>query len=416
MGAAARNQRRLFSAVHRVLSVLVFAVLPGVLTVAVLATAYSKGPFLYDFHGGMYGAGKDVLHRQDPYRPAYLHRQAALKRAGHQPETIIDVPVYPAPAIVAAVPFALLPYRLAGVLFALISIAAVLCGLWLLGVRDWRCQGLAFLSWPVLHGLMLGALTPLLLLGAAVAWRFRARVWPPGIAIAALISAKIFPWPLAVWLLTTRRLRTLVLVAALALVGTIAAWAAIGFDGLADYPRMLSDLSFVSEGVSVSAVAGFIALGLASDLARIAALIAAAGLLLAAWRLSRRVDGDRRAYGLAIIAALVASPIVWPHYLALVFVPIALAAPRLSLLWFAPLLVYAVLAAQTGGRPWIIPIYLAVVTAPVVRLCARAPLAAAKQGSPSLALGPPTRLQLREHASSDRLRRPPAWPSRSTSP
>ena len=67
-----------------------------------------------------------------------------------------------------------------------------------------------------------------------------------------------------------------------------------------------------------------------------------------------------------IIAALVASPMVWPHYLALLFVPIALVSPTLSWLWLTPLLAYPV--AQTTGRPWVIPLYLAIVAAPLVRL------------------------------------------------
>ena len=40
---------------------------------------------------------------------------------------------------------------------------------------------------------------------------------------------------------------------------------------------------------------------------------------------------------LALAAGLVATPILWLHYLVLLVVPIALARPRLSALWFAPL-------------------------------------------------------------------------------
>jgi hypothetical protein len=213
---------------------------------------------------------------------------------------------------------------------------------------------------------MLGALTPLLVLGAAAAWRFRSRVWPPALAIAAVISAKLFPWPLAVWLLATRRIRAFVVATAVALGVTVAAWAAIGFDGLRDYPSMLSNLSFVSEDVGVSVVAGLIALGVSAAVAKSVAVLLAGGLLVAAWRIARRPGGDRRAYGIVIIAALVASPIVWPHYLALLFVPIALVSPTLSWLWLTPLLAYPV--AQTTGRPWVIPLYLAIVAAPLVRL------------------------------------------------
>jgi hypothetical protein len=366
MGPAVRRQRRSFIAIHRGANVLLFAVLPIVMTFALLGSGLLRGPFLYDFKGGLYGAGTDIVHGDNPYRPAYLEHQATLKRGGGRAETVISVPVYPASPLVAAVPISFLPYRVAGVLFALLSIGAVLGALRLLGVRDWRCYGVSFLSWPVAHGLMLGALTPLLVLGAAAAWRFRSRVWPPALAIAAIVSAKLFPWPLAVWLLATRRIRAFVVATTVALAVTLAAWATIGFDGLRDYPSMLSHLSFVSEDVGVSVVAGLIALGVSAAVAKSMALLLAGGLLVAAWCIARRPDGDRRAYGIAIIAALVASPMVWPHYLALLFVPIALVSPTLSWLWFTPLLAYPV--AQTTGRPWVIPLYLAIVAAPLVRL------------------------------------------------
>ena len=45
---------------------------------------------------------------------------------------------------------------------------------------------------------------------------------------------------------------------------------------------------------------------------------------------------DRRAFGLAIIASLVSTPIVWDHYMVLLFVPIALLSPRVNRLWALP--------------------------------------------------------------------------------
>ena len=49
------------------------------------------------------------------------------------------------------------------------------------------------------------------------------------------------------------------------------------------------------------------------------------------------VEGDRRSLTLALAAGFVLTPILWLHYLVLLVVPIALARPRLSALWFAPL-------------------------------------------------------------------------------
>ena len=58
--------------------------------------------------------------------------------------------------------------------------------------------------------------------------------------------------------------------------------------------------------------------------------------MFVAWRLSQGPDGDRRAFGLVIIAALTATPIVWEHYMVLLFVPIALVSPRFSRAWLIP--------------------------------------------------------------------------------
>ena len=45
---------------------------------------------------------------------------------------------------------------------------------------------------------------------------------------------------------------------------------------------------------------------------------------------------DRRSFTLALAAALTLTPVVWNHYLLLLFVPVAIARPRLSGLWALP--------------------------------------------------------------------------------
>jgi hypothetical protein len=297
---------------------------------------------LFDFNGGLYHAGAAILHGADPYRAGFLHHQAAIMRAGgvaqgENSQHAFSVPLYPAPANLAVVPLSLLPFWLAGGLFTVLSIGAIILALRLFGVRDWRCHALVLASWPSLFALYLGAMGPLLLLGAAVAWRWRERLWPPALAVAAVIAAKLFPWPLAVWLLVTRRLRTFALTVAIGLVATLGAWAVIGFAGLMQYPQMLSDATFIQEGRASSLAAVLLAAGCSVAAAHLLALLAAAALLGLAWRVAQRPDGDRQAFGLAVIAALTASPIVWDHYMVLLFVPIALASPRFSGLWLAPL-------------------------------------------------------------------------------
>ncbi len=363
----------------------VFALLPLALAALIIAATLGSASFFYDFTGDLYNAGRAILHGRDPYEAAFLAHLAAVQQAGGVPTHTFAVPVYPVPALLAVTPLALLGARDAGLIFTLLAIAAMIAGLWLLGVRDWRCYGAAFLSWPLLHSLRLGQVNELLVLGAGVTWHWRARLWPAAVALAALVAAKLFLWPLGVWLLASRRWRTGLLAAALAAGATLAAWAAIGFDGLSAYPRMLSDLSTVegAAGVSLVSLAG--ALGLPRVAGEIVTLLATGGLLAGVWWWARAgarerdslqrgrdgCDGDRRAFGLAVMAALCCSPVLWPHYLTLVFVPIALLEPALSVLWLVPLLAYLAPVELTGGDIFKMLPYVAIELIVVASLCRR---------------------------------------------
>ena len=334
------RRRNLLAAAGRMLIVCVL-LLSGLLFT--LGMSSTKGHvLLFDFKGGLYNAGTAIVHGHDPYQPGFLAKQAAIMRAGgiargETDQNAFSIPVYPAPINLLMVPFSLLPFWLAGALFTLILIAAMAIGLRLLGVRDWRCIAVALASWPCVYALDLGAIGPLLVLGIGAAWRWRDRVWPPAMAIASIVVAKVFPWPMAVWLLITKRWRAFALACAIGAVVTFAAWAVIGFDGMTQYPKMLSELSRIQEGRAVSLVAVLLALGVPASLASGLSLVATGGLLLVAWRVARQgTAGHAPAFGLAVIAALTSTPIVWEHYMVLLFVPIALISPRLSALWFLP--------------------------------------------------------------------------------
>src|SRR5229473_691754 len=96
-----------------------------------------------------------------------------------------------------------LPGEVGRVLMLVIGLACILAALRLLDVRDWRCYGVAAMSAPVVNTLALGAVTSLLVLGAAAAWRYRDRPAVSGIAAALTATLKLFLWPLGVWLLVT---------------------------------------------------------------------------------------------------------------------------------------------------------------------------------------------------------------------
>ena len=316
---------------------------------------------LFDFRGGLFNAGLAILHGVSPYQPHFLAQQTAIMHAGgiargETAATAFSIPVYPAFANLLIVPLSLLAFTPAGVLYTLASVAAMVGGIWLVGVRDWRCLAVTLISWPFLLGAYLGAVGPFLVLGAGAAWRWRDRVFPAALAVASIIAAKIFPWPLGVWLLVTRRYKALAMTVALGIVLTFGAWAVIGFQGLAQYPQMLSDMTFLQQNRAVSIVGVLLIAGVSSSVATATAIAVAAGILFAAWRLAGGPDGDRRAFGLAILAALSATPIVWEHYMVLLFVPIALVSPRLSPAWFIPLwapvatLISAAIVPQGSSR------------------------------------------------------------------
>ena len=94
-----------------------------------------------------------------------------------------------------------------------------------------------------------------------------------------------------------------------------------------------------------------------------------AGLTAALVLLRRR--GDEVSFGAAVIAALLATPILWNHYLVLLVAPIALARPRLAPLWFLPLVLWATPHPESFGHVWRIALVLSVTGLVAIRTMRR---------------------------------------------
>jgi alpha-1,2-mannosyltransferase len=164
------------------------------------------------------------LRARDALQDFRIFRTAALAVVhGRSPYVVpnaaafahFDKFVYPPIAALFFAPFAALPLGAARVLMFIAGLAAVLGALRVLRVEDWRCYGVAIVSAPAINTLALGALTSFLLLGAALAWRYRDKAWVAAAATAFTAVLKLFLWPLGVWLLATRRWRAAVLCAGL---------------------------------------------------------------------------------------------------------------------------------------------------------------------------------------------------------
>jgi hypothetical protein len=230
----------------------------------------------------------------------------------------------------------------AGIVWTIVSLAAVAVALWLLELRDWRCYALVGVFMFTRSSIELGTIEPLLLLAVAAAWRWRERVLEPAAAVGVAVVLKLFLWPLAIWLALMRRFRAAVGAVVVAVGLALVTWAAIGFAGLGHYPGLLRRLADAESTSSYSVVALGVRAHLPLAAARIVSVLVALALLAAAWwtsRDERRTPRDRdvATLTLTLAAALAASPIVWVHYFLLLLVPLALIRPRLSLLWFVPL-------------------------------------------------------------------------------
>lgn len=303
---------------------LLFGVVPVLYAASALENAHDLvGVVGFDFRGTIWEPARALLDGQ----PIYPEPTRAAIELGNPA-------VYPPFVVMLASPIALLPVGAAAVVWAVLLAAAAAASLRLVGVRDWRCYAVALASVPVLDGVYWGNLTVFLMLPVAVAWRYRDRPWVAGLAIGAAVAAKPFVWPLIVWLLVVRRFRAAATATASAVVFVLAAWAALGFEGFTDYPALLRELQEVYGPRSLSMAT--VASGFGASVPVGAVLTALVGLLLLALaaRLARERDGDRRSFSLAVAASIVATPVVWIHYAALLLVPIAVRWPRLAAAWF----------------------------------------------------------------------------------
>ena len=314
--------------------------LAGLITFVVMGSSTGAGDVVamgFDFKGTLWEPARAVVHGGAIY--------AEPTRAGVQ---IGNPSVYPPLFIVLTTPLGLLPFATAAWIWWGVLVFAVVAALAAVGVRDWRCSAVAGMSPVVLQGLFFGNLTLLLMVPIALAWRYRDRPLVSGAAVGVAVAAKLFAGPLVLWLLLTRRFKA---AAAAAFVGAlllVLPWALIGFEGLRDYPALTNAVDGVYSRVSLSLAAVAASFGASPALAT--ALVAAAGVALVglAWRVAGGPDGDRRSFALVIGACVVASPIVWQNYTALLFVPIAITWPRLAPAWF---FAYAIWLAALLPKP-----------------------------------------------------------------
>jgi len=301
--------------------------------IALFAAAISDDSIATDLRQ-FYGAAEAILDGDNPYAAT-----GTTEWGGPYP--------YPPLPALSAVPLTPLPFDAAGVLVMAVLVGAALATLRVLDVRDWRCYGLALLWPPVLSAVQTGNVTLWFGLAAALAWRYRDRLLASSTSVGLTLAVKFFLWPLVVWQAATRRVAAAALSVVLGAGILLLSWAVVGFAGLVDYPDLLRRLEdTVGEDSYTLYIVG-LDLGLPSVAARALWLAVGLGLLGAVVVLGRR-GHERSAFLLAIAASLALTPIVWLHYFALLLAVVAIAQPRLGVVWFLPL---AMVVTPGSGHP-----------------------------------------------------------------
>jgi hypothetical protein len=334
--------------VVRAAEILAFGAVPLVALVFALATYTDQGRLALDFHFELYPQAELVRAGEHAFDTpeAYLNDRANL--------------IWPIAAVLPVVPLTYLGPEAAEWIATAFVLATLVAALFVLGVRDWRIYGLTLL-WPsVIDAYQTAnASLPLVLL-VAVAWRWRDRAAIAGGALGFGVAVKFFLWPLVVWLLATRRVLAAVVAAAVAAASLLLM---VPFTDVGEYVRLLQKLRRTFEPDSYTIFALLNDLGTPETLARAVTVAVGLVVLALAWR--------RRSLTLAIAAALVLSPIAWRHFYVLLIVPLALARPRLDVLWFLPLGMW-IGDGTFNGDPWQTAGVLALAAVTIVA-CERTP-------------------------------------------
>lgn len=312
-----------------------FGLLPLLMTGCFAYYIFKGGDAALDFRQQYWVVGWRVLHGTNLYH--WTYRQMA---AG------ISFP-YPALAAIVFVPFSLIPLGVSAAVFTIICVLAAWGTLRVLQVRDWRIYGVILMWGPIIAAWQTANLTLLLGLGIALVWRYRDRPAVAGLLTALLLSLKSLVWPLALWLLVTRRYRAFAQMILGGLVINIVAWAVVGPGQI---PGFLSHSTYVIathywDGYGVPAFLSH--LGFGRTLGEAVEVVVALAVAGACFANGRRGD-DRRALTLGVALMLVASPLVWNHYLALMIVPLAISRPRIGWAWILPMILLVCPADSVG--------------------------------------------------------------------
>lgn len=304
--------------------------LPAVLvTLGLMVWHVLRGHWVaFDYQYAYWRAGHRVILGLSPY---YWTQAQVINKI---------IFVYPALSAVMFAPLSLISRGSGSDLFMLACVALVPVTLRLLGVRDRGVYAIALLWLPVYAAWQTTNETMFMVLGLACVWRWRDRPLVAGLLTAAMISLKPLLWPLALWLLATRRWRASAATLVSGLLFNLAAWSILGFGQISRYLNAASADTRAAwrTGWGVPALLGHFGAGFGVGVAVMLLLSAALAAAVVYVGVIKR--DQTTAFTLTVALALVSSPLLWSHYLALLLVPLAVLRPRLHWVWLLPVLMW----------------------------------------------------------------------------
>lgn len=276
---------------------------------------------------------------------------------------------YPPPFVLVAAPFSPFGFDIGNMLWIGFLIGCWAIGTAILPLRvqtRWLVLVLGAIGWPLIFGVRIGQVGPILYLVFAFAWRNLDRPVPLGASIAVGAMVKLQPGLLALWLVSRRAWRA---VAAAAIAGAaIASLAAVlglwDWLGLFTLLRALTDAVTVSTNMAIGATlhnAG-VDVGIAGAIQAVNT-VAILGIVVAAGLWLRPTAGLL----VAVIATQLISPIVWSHYALILMLPVAWLLERRQ--WWAVVIPVAeawVLIPYMPNWSYTLAFYLALIAVFVV--------------------------------------------------
>jgi hypothetical protein len=300
---------------------IVAAGLGAILLVVASLSLVDSRTFAYDFES--YDA---AARRVAAGEPLYLADTVQAYREGRYDGLYLYAP----PLAVALTPVALVPARVAAIIWFIGRLVLLGLACWAMPVsRTARLAtfAVAAVSFPVLLDLNLGNISVVVFALSTLAWRLLDG--PLAALVHAALVAIRFPFGafFALWLVQRRsRMIVLTILAGLALI--VASLPIVGLGTYGDYVTILTGLPDISTGLhNFSLKSTSLSIGQPAAIAQFGTIVGFAAGLAAIAFAGRRRDGDV-AFVVTAMATLLTAPFMHPHYLVMLLLPAALLADR----------------------------------------------------------------------------------------